>query len=368
MGIFDFFRSNSKDKMSNNEKLRDKVREWISDEILAESKYGHISNWDTSEITNMSSLFEDAESFNQPLDKWDVSNVTNMAKMFSSAESFNQPINNWDVSNVTIMNSMFFGAESFNQPLDKWDVSNVIDMRDMFLKAITFNQSISNWNMNNVLENSDMFFGATNYNQFGKKKEIYEGDEVDKFISKESIENKNGFNRIFENDGSYIEVYKKDGIHHRDYKKFSLGGVLINHFENLIALDSNDIYPLNVIELDGNDFMVNGKYKTWHTDGSIQCEANFVNGKLNGRKIEIGEDGMIDHLGFFKYDESIDWDNEENMKINLREIQKYMINGVKVYPVVYMGLCESLGYDGGWSDVDPLKIITNILSIKKPKP
>ena len=45
-----------------------------------------------------------------------------------------------------------------------------------------------------------------------------------------------------------------------------------------------------------------------------------------------------------------------------------MINGVKVYPVVYMGLCESLGYDGGWSDVDPLKIITNILSIKKPKP
>ena len=51
------------------------------------------------------------------INNWDVSNVTNMSDMFEGAESFNQPLNNWNVSNVTYMNNMFAGANSFNQPL-----------------------------------------------------------------------------------------------------------------------------------------------------------------------------------------------------------------------------------------------------------
>ena len=62
---------------------------------------------------------------NQPLNNWDVSNVTDMSRMFNSATSFNQPLNDWDVSNddwdghrshVTTMDDMFLGATSFNQP------------------------------------------------------------------------------------------------------------------------------------------------------------------------------------------------------------------------------------------------------------
>ena len=34
--------------------------------------FGKIENWDVSNVTNMSSLFANAHSFNQPLDKWDV--------------------------------------------------------------------------------------------------------------------------------------------------------------------------------------------------------------------------------------------------------------------------------------------------------
>jgi len=191
--------------------------------------------------------------------------------------------------------------------------------------------------------------------------------QIEEKKSKESIENENGFNKIFEDDGSYIEMYKKDGIPNGEYKKFNSDGVLIVHYEYLLPLDSNDIYYENLIELDGNNFIVDGTYKTWHNDGSIKCEANFIKGELNGRKIEIGEDGMIDRIGYFKDDESIDWNSEENMKKKLREIKKYMTNGVEVYSVEYMGLCESLGYDGGWSNVDSLEIITNVLSNKKNK-
>ena len=40
------------------------------------TKYGEISNWDVSNVTNMRWMFANASSFNQPLNKWNVSNVT----------------------------------------------------------------------------------------------------------------------------------------------------------------------------------------------------------------------------------------------------------------------------------------------------
>ena len=56
------------------------------------TKYGDISNWDMSNVTNMKFMFEGAVSFNQPLNNWNVSNVTYMWSMFDGATSFNQPL------------------------------------------------------------------------------------------------------------------------------------------------------------------------------------------------------------------------------------------------------------------------------------
>ena len=39
------------------------------------TKYGDISNWDMSNVTNMKFMFEGAVSFNQPLNNWNVSSV-----------------------------------------------------------------------------------------------------------------------------------------------------------------------------------------------------------------------------------------------------------------------------------------------------
>jgi surface protein len=173
----------------NNETLRIAVKEWLKDETTAEAKYSHISDWDTSEVTDMSKLFLDAHTFNEPLNNWDVSNVTDMESMFYGANSFNQPIGDWDVSKVTSMRCMFFEAISFNRsigdwdtlsvtdmscmfqfttfnkPIGDWDVSKVSSMRCMFFEAISFNRSIGDWNTSSVTDMSEMFSKATSFNQ-----------------------------------------------------------------------------------------------------------------------------------------------------------------------------------------------------------
>ncbi len=123
-----------------SETLRAAVKEWLDDDKKAEASYGHISGWDTSEVTDMSELFSFATSFNQPIGDWDVSNVIDMHGMFYRATSFNQPIGNWDVSNVTDMGHLFFNASNFNYPLGNWDVSNVTRWSNIFDEAKAFNQ------------------------------------------------------------------------------------------------------------------------------------------------------------------------------------------------------------------------------------
>ena len=93
----------------NNETIREAVKEWCEDQESALKKYGDINEWDTSEVTDMSSLFEGRDFFNSPIGKWDVSSVTNMESMFQGARNFNGDLSSWDVSNIKNMRFMFLG-------------------------------------------------------------------------------------------------------------------------------------------------------------------------------------------------------------------------------------------------------------------
>ena len=186
---------------SSNEQLRDAVKHWLSAKISAWFTYGHISEWDTSKITDMSHLFaydatlspgaisfnddisnwntenvtnmsfmfygsvEGGSIFNQDIGNWDTSSVTNMSGMFQHAVEFNKYIGNWNTSKVTNMNGMFAYATIFNQDIGNWDTSKVTNMNGMFAYATIFNQDIGNWNTSNVTDMGGMFKYAKNFYQ-----------------------------------------------------------------------------------------------------------------------------------------------------------------------------------------------------------
>ena len=124
-----------------------------------------ISNWDTSNVTTMFAMFNGATSFNQDIGGWDTSSVTTFSNMFNGYTIFNQNIASWDTSNVTNMETMFHNNEVFNQDIGSWDTSNVTTMATMFMGAISFNQDIGNWDTSNVNQMTTMFTGASSFNQ-----------------------------------------------------------------------------------------------------------------------------------------------------------------------------------------------------------
>ena len=148
-----------------NGNINSAVAFWLSDESSAEATYGHISDWDVSNVTIMSSTFHHASSFNGDISSWDVSNVDDMNSMFNSASNFNGDISSWDVSNVTDMNNMFNNAVNFNQDLSSWDVSSVIGLSGMFQKAVLFDGEISTWDVSSVTDMSYMFMEAYDFNK-----------------------------------------------------------------------------------------------------------------------------------------------------------------------------------------------------------
>ncbi|GMH95224.1 hypothetical protein TL16_g13105 [Triparma laevis f. inornata] len=121
-----------KDFKFGNVSLKEAAKEWCEDEHTAETKYGPISGWDVSEVTNMRNLFsaddryggyEAAKQFNADLSGWDVSNVTDMGGMFYKAQSFDCNLSSWNVEKVTTMEGMFRGAKKFDKNTIKgWEL------------------------------------------------------------------------------------------------------------------------------------------------------------------------------------------------------------------------------------------------------
>ena len=111
------------------------------------------SNWDTSEVTTMDTMFSYAEAFNQDISGFDTSDVENMDSMFYGDSVFNQDISGFNTSSVTYISYMFYNALAFDQDLSNWDVSSVTatdEYGDSAFSNMFYGAALSNENKCNI--------------------------------------------------------------------------------------------------------------------------------------------------------------------------------------------------------------------------
>ena len=120
--------------------LRGTGTEWFA--VVKQGMKAAISNYANGTI---GPFVPPGESAAVPFNNIVTTLMTDMSSLFNGANTFNQNISSWDTSNVTNMSDMFWGATAFNQPLNSWNTSNVVNMYGMFAHAVAFNQNISNW-------------------------------------------------------------------------------------------------------------------------------------------------------------------------------------------------------------------------------
>lgn len=148
------------------------LKKMIKDEMDKNGNKCSLNHIDVSKITDMSFLMFDAlEDFDGDISEWDVSNVKNMSHMFyvSAFTGKNSDISNWDVSSVKDMSCMFTNS-LFDGDISGWDVSNVINMTGMFADSqfTGKNGGINNWDVSKVIYMSRMFNNSVFDNDISK--------------------------------------------------------------------------------------------------------------------------------------------------------------------------------------------------------
>ena len=114
----------------------------------------NLSGLDTSNVTNMSSMFQDCEGLTfVDVSAFDVSKVKNISGMFRGCKNIEAlDVSKWDTSSVTNMEFMFFDCNSLTfLNVSAWDTSNVTVMTNMFANCRNLAiLDVSNWNTSKV--------------------------------------------------------------------------------------------------------------------------------------------------------------------------------------------------------------------------
>ncbi len=107
---------------------------WLFCRFLASTTID-LSNFDTSSVTTMRSMFNGCRSLTSlDLSGFDTTNVTNLHDMFGNCNSLTSlDLSSFDTSNVATMGYMFYGCSSLTSlDLSSFDTSNVTTMSYMF--------------------------------------------------------------------------------------------------------------------------------------------------------------------------------------------------------------------------------------------
>ena len=135
--------------------------EYFDEQKIKNSLEIDLSNFDTSQVTNMSSMFYGMHILTSlNLSNFDTSKVTNMNLMFYDLRNITSlNLSNFDTSQVTRMISMFEGMSSLTTlNLSNFNTSQVIVMGHMFDGMSTLTSlNLSNFDTSKVTDMGDMF-------------------------------------------------------------------------------------------------------------------------------------------------------------------------------------------------------------------
>ncbi len=114
----------------DNANIHDAVKLWRTDHKTAMKTYGNISNWDVSNVSDMSYLFS-----------CDQHNQTNCA--------INGDISNWNTAKLNSTFCMFMNQQHFNQTLSAWNLDALAKSSNDYAAYQTFagakGDTVSEW-------------------------------------------------------------------------------------------------------------------------------------------------------------------------------------------------------------------------------
>lgn len=118
-------------------------------------------NLDTSNLTSTSDMFSQCNNLTEiDISNWNTSNVANMSGMFSNTALSSLDLSSFDTSNVTIMYAMFSGCHFSQLNLNDLDLTNVFSMEQF----VASNQQLTSFTLTNKTSNSLRAFSGMFYN------------------------------------------------------------------------------------------------------------------------------------------------------------------------------------------------------------
>ena len=125
-----------------------------------------VANLDTSNITNMRSMFERCGNLTSlNLNEWNMSNVTNTSYMFNQCSNLTTlNISGWNTSSLSDASYMFYNTQKLSTlNISGWNTPSLTNTSYMFYlcKALT-SLDLSDWNTSNVTNMTQMFMLSNN--------------------------------------------------------------------------------------------------------------------------------------------------------------------------------------------------------------
>ncbi|HAO6009639.1 TPA: BspA family leucine-rich repeat surface protein [Listeria monocytogenes] len=119
-----------------------------------------LSSFDTSQVTNMTLMFNNSAATSLDVSSFDTSQVVNMTGMFYGSAATSLDVSNFDTSQVRIMSIMFNNSAATSLDLSGFDTSQVTSMMGMFNNSAATSLDLSSFDTSKVTNMLEIFSGA----------------------------------------------------------------------------------------------------------------------------------------------------------------------------------------------------------------